>query len=97
MDEVERDALLDSLKREMVANRTERKAAEDDDLPFYQGVQHGLSVAKRLVEALPVAPGRVYTPSCPCDACEDYRRDNGLTCMFGLGPRPSFPRPHGGL
>lgn len=36
-----------------------------------------------------------YLPSCPCDRCEDYRRDNGLSMLYGLGPRPpSDMRPH---
>ena len=100
MDEVEKYALLDDLRRELKANRTERDAADEEDLPFYHGVQHGMMIAKRLVEAMlleSTSRGWVYTPSCPCDRCEDYRRDNGLTCLFGpLGPRPAYPRPHGG-
>lgn len=35
-----------------------------------------------------------YTPSCPCDRCEDYREANGMSCLFGLGPRPEQERPH---
>ncbi|AEZ50778.1 hypothetical protein [Mycobacterium phage Fezzik] len=47
----------------------------------------------------PSASSWVYTPSCPCDACEDYRADNGMTCVFGLrGWRPpSDTRPHRGV
>ncbi len=35
-----------------------------------------------------------HVPSCPCNKCEDFRRDNGLSCMFGLGPRPDDRREH---
>jgi hypothetical protein len=38
-----------------------------------------------------------YTPSCPCDRCEDHRAIMGMTCMFGLGPRPPGERRHRGL
>lgn len=41
-------------------------------------------------------PGGVwrYVPSCPCDTCENYRKANGMSCMFGLGPRPEQERRH---
>lgn len=52
MDEAERDALIEGLKQDMADNRAERKAAGADDLSFYLGVQHGLSVALRRVEEL---------------------------------------------
>lgn len=35
-----------------------------------------------------------HVPSCPCFRCEDYRRDNGMSCMYGMGPRPVLPPPH---
>lgn len=35
-----------------------------------------------------------HVPSCPCFQCEDFRRDNGLSCMYGLGPRPEEPPRH---
>jgi hypothetical protein len=35
-----------------------------------------------------------HVPSCPCFRCEDFRRDNGLSCMYGLGPRPEEPPRH---
>lgn len=50
MDDDERDRLLDSLKQAMVDNRNERLVARGSDRQFYQGVQYGLSTAKRLVE-----------------------------------------------
>lgn len=36
----------------------------------------------------------VHVPSCPCFKCEDYRRDNGLSCMYGVGPRPEESPEH---
>ena len=37
----------------------------------------------------------VYTPSCPCDRCEEERKAHGMTMMFGAGPRPDAEtRPH---
>lgn len=35
-----------------------------------------------------------YVPSCPCFICEDYRADHGLSCMYGLGPRPDQSPDH---
>lgn len=35
-----------------------------------------------------------HVPSCPCFRCEDFRANNGLTCMYGLGPRPEEPPGH---
>lgn len=37
-----------------------------------------------------------YKPGCPCDRCEDYKMENGLTCRWGLKSwrPPSEERPH---
>ena len=35
-----------------------------------------------------------YCPGCPCDRCEDYRKENGMTCMYGVGIKPETERLH---
>jgi len=35
-----------------------------------------------------------HVPSCSCFRCEDFRRDNGLSCMYGLSRPPGPPPEH---
>ncbi|UVK63516.1 hypothetical protein SEA_AEGEUS_113 [Mycobacterium phage Aegeus] len=45
------------------------------------------------------APNWSYTPSCPCDDCEDFRFDSGYTVIWGLPSwrPPADTRPHRGI
>jgi hypothetical protein len=69
---------------------------DEEIIQLVHAVDAGRCTVQYAVDVILLGPADwQYTPSCPCDQCEDWCHVMGMKSIYGRNPRPTADeRPH---